>query len=530
MMYVKLALLAKKYWKPLLGGSIAFIMLVTAMPMILFISFMPGGEEEDISRYVEVANDLSISWIDLVAFDMVLYNNDLEDRNPNDSAYYFIELYYEEFQDAYDRCIAYDKGKCIQIEHVPEKVTYSKKIKGKSSIQNFFYNKGIYSDEISENIKKISNRSNVRLISIPLSIESAMQQANFSKKQEEQFNEIIEMGLIQEMYPQYASIGIIPGACVGNLSPNGIAKVNAKVQSYHSIIEKYARQFGMDPYIEIMKSMMMQESKGAGTDPMQASEAGDFNKKYPVRPNGIKDPDYSIFVGVQAFKQAMERTSMDIMVALQTYNFGPYFATWIKTNGGTYSLEAAQKYSIEYLYPNHGVKGTPSHAMKVASYYEDPGCQTDGSTGNPSIIGPNGWVWPTQSTRITSNFGPRTSPCTGCSSNHPAVDIGAVKAGVPGDPVWTMADGVVTSSGLITGGGNSVFVDHGNGVVSRYIHLNSRSVRKGQVVKKGDVIGAMGGTGGTRTNLVMNAYAIHLDFQIKINGTPVDPLKYFPNR
>lgn len=323
-----------------------------------------------------------------------------------------------------------------------------------------------------------------------------------------------------------SSIGLLPGACVGNLSANGKAKANAKVQSYHNTIEKYAKQFGMEPYIEIMKAMMMQETKGEGLDPMQSSESSDFNKKYPTRPGGITDPDYSIYVGVQTFRKAIEISNYDIMTALQTYNFGPYFATWIKSHGGTYTLEIAQKYSTEVLQPQHGISGTPQHAIKVASYYEDAGCETGGS-GSPSVVGANGWAWPTQSTRITDTF--ISTAAFRFGQVHGAVDVGAMKPGVKGDPIWTMADGVVSYTGLITGGGNSVFVDHGNGVVSRYIHMNSINVKNGQVVKKGQIVGTMGGSGGTRTTLNPNAYAVHLDFQIKLNGTPVDPLKFFPN-
>lgn len=321
-----------------------------------------------------------------------------------------------------------------------------------------------------------------------------------------------------------STIGLIPGACVGELSPNGKAKVNNQVESYHETITKYAKQFGMEPYVEIMKAMMMQESKGQGLDPMQSSESSDFNKKYPTQPGGITDPEYSIFVGVQTFRKALEISNYDILTAIQTYNFGPYFATWVKAHGGTYTLELAQKYSSEYLLPTFGVTGNPEHALKVSAYYVDPGCEGGGNY-SPSVIGAHGWAWPTQSTRITDTF-ISTAPFR-FGQVHGAVDIGAVKPGVKGDPVWAMADGVVSYTGLITGGGNSVFVDHGKGVVSRYIHLNSITAKNGQIVKKGQMIGTMGGSGGTRTNLDPNAYAVHLDFQIKLNGNPVDPLIFF---
>lgn len=145
----------------------------------------------------------------------------------------------------------------------------------------------------------------------------------------------------------------------------------------------------------------------------------------------------------------------------------------------------------------------------------------------PNLIGANGWAWPTESTRITSGFGYRPAPCYGCSTNHQAIDIGASTPGVAGDPVWSMADGVVTYAGLTNGGGLTVYIDHGNGVTTRYMHLESLNVISGQPVKQGTLLGGMGGTGGTRTNLVRNAYGVHLDFQIKINGVTVDPTIFF---
>jgi|GEM_PF-2987045 len=135
------------------------------------------------------------------------------------------------------------------------------------------------------------------------------------------------------------------------------------------------------------------------------------------------------------------------------------------------------------------------------------------------ILGDNDWMWPTISTTITSGFGYREAPCSGCTSYHEAVDIGAVNPGVDGDPVWSMDDGTVISAMYTSWGGYSVFIDHGNGIQSRYIHLMGYVVEPGQKVKKGQLVGFMGNTG--------DSTGTHLDFQIKIYGRPVDPLLFF---
>lgn len=145
---------------------------------------------------------------------------------------------------------------------------------------------------------------------------------------------------------------------------------------------------------------------------------------------------------------------------------------------------------------------------------------TPGDYEYVEIVGSNNWVWPTISTRITSKFGPRKKPCAECSALHLAVDVGATTPGVDGDPIWSMADGVVIN--VVYGHktmGNGVFIDHGNGVVSRYIHLSEIYVTKGQFINRSHIIGRMGNTG--------SSTATHLDFQIKINGTAVNPLHYF---
>ena len=66
--------------------------------------------------------------------------------------------------------------------------------------------------------------------------------------------------------------------------------VSAEVEAYTPLIQKYAKQYGIPKYVELIKAVMMQESGGKGSDPMQAAE-GSFNRKYPHEPNGIKDPD-----------------------------------------------------------------------------------------------------------------------------------------------------------------------------------------------------------------------------------------------
>ena len=117
------------------------------------------------------------------------------------------------------------------------------------------------------------------------------------------------------------------------LSDNGginseIEPLSAEVLAYEETITKYVEQFKIEDYVPILEAIMMQESGGKGNDPMQSSESG-FNTKYPRKPNGITDADYSIEVGVQTFLDCLTRAKVNnpsdtekLYLALQGYNYG----------------------------------------------------------------------------------------------------------------------------------------------------------------------------------------------------------------
>lgn len=114
--------------------------------------------------------------------------------------------------------------------------------------------------------------------------------------------------------------------------------------------------------------------------------------------------------------------------------------------------------------------------------------------------------------RITSGFGPRSRPKSGASANHPAIDIAAPI----GTPVLAPQVGTVKAIGFDKGLGKYVVLDHGAGTTSRFGHLSDNTVvREGELVQKGSVIGKTGNTGVST--------GPHLDYQIKINGEPVNP-------
>ncbi len=119
---------------------------------------------------------------------------------------------------------------------------------------------------------------------------------------------------------------------------------------------------------------------------------------------------------------------------------------------------------------------------------------------------------------VSSYFGRRMDPITGRRSVHRGVDFSARK----GTPVVAPADGVVTFSGKWKTYGNVVEISHGYGYVTRYAHLEKQLVRKGQKVKRGDVIARVGSSGKSTFS--------HLHYEVVTDGKRVDPLKFIVSR
>src|SRR6476661_25596 len=115
---------------------------------------------------------------------------------------------------------------------------------------------------------------------------------------------------------------------------------------------------------------------------------------------------------------------------------------------------------------------------------------------------------------FTSGFGVRSDPFLGRPAMHTGLDF---RAGT-GDPVRATANGKVVSSGWAGGYGRLVEIDHGNGLSTRYGHLSEISVKVGDLIKIGQVIGAVGSTG--------RSTGPHLHYETWIDGEAVDPQKF----
>ncbi|HEY0375921.1 MAG TPA: peptidoglycan DD-metalloendopeptidase family protein [Pyrinomonadaceae bacterium] len=125
-------------------------------------------------------------------------------------------------------------------------------------------------------------------------------------------------------------------------------------------------------------------------------------------------------------------------------------------------------------------------------------------------------LWPVAGT-LESGFGVRRNPFGGSSyESHEGQDIEAML----GTPVDAAASGTVTAAGVQNGYGNVVYIDHGNGLSTRYGHLSRIDVVIGQQIKRGEHLGLVGSTG--------RSTGPHLHYEVRINNQPVNPRPYLP--
>ncbi len=125
-------------------------------------------------------------------------------------------------------------------------------------------------------------------------------------------------------------------------------------------------------------------------------------------------------------------------------------------------------------------------------------------------------IWPTKGW-TSRGFGMKHDPFTGIKQFHRGIDI----ASRMGTPIIATADGRVKMAGRNGGMGKTVVIDHGYGFVTRFAHLSEYKVKRGQKVKRGDVIALMGSTG--------YSTGPHLHYEVIRNGKSTNPFKYILN-
>ena len=132
-----------------------------------------------------------------------------------------------------------------------------------------------------------------------------------------------------------------------------------------------------------------------------------------------------------------------------------------------------------------------------------------------SILARTPSVWPSRGC-VSSEFGFRKSPFTGRKEFHKGIDI----ATLPGKEIVSPADGIIISESHEPNMGNTITINHSNGISTIYAHLLKNIVRRGQMVRRGDIVGFVGNSG--------RSTGPHVHYTILLNGVAVNPRTYLP--
>lgn len=297
---------------------------------------------------------------------------------------------------------------------------------------------------------------------------------------------------------------------------NAAASVSESVLQYENLITQYANDNGIGRYTALIEAIMMQESGGQGVNVMQ------------VNFGTVNTAEDSIRMGVGYVRTCLELARVTdpsdidrIKVALQGYNYGTGYISWVWNHyGGEYTPENALEFSENQKAAlGWSIYGDPQYVEHVLRYYNY------GSTNVEFLTDGAAFAWPVPGhTNITSGFGSRWG------TMHKGIDIS--DGNIEGVPVVASRAGTVTradnacthnypknsSCGCGGGYGNRVEISHGDGTSALYGHMVTITVSVGQVVEQGQVIGYVGCTG--------HSTGFHLHFEIKQNGTQVDPMPY----
>jgi murein DD-endopeptidase MepM/ murein hydrolase activator NlpD len=181
----------------------------------------------------------------------------------------------------------------------------------------------------------------------------------------------------------------------------------------------------------------------------------------------------------------------------------------VSTRRGLVSARSTKRVSLEKVRASEREQVSEAQALEQVSASLGAQIQAaqSASSYSPPASGSGGLLWPVNGP-VTSPFGMRWGRM------HTGIDIG-----VPyGTPIHAAASGQIIYAGWMDGYGNLVFIDHGRGLSTGYAHQSSIAVSNGQAVTQGQVIGYVGCTG--------HCFGPHLHFEVRVNGTPVDPLGY----
>ncbi|WP_087973711.1 lysozyme family protein [Oceanobacillus rekensis] len=181
------------------------------------------------------------------------------------------------------------------------------------------------------------------------------------RKVKQVLNQVLLIGLL--LIGAFLILSFLTYESPSKLPQKSSAMISEEVRNYEPLVEKYAKEHNVTEYVDVLMSMMMQESGGRGTDPMQSSES------YCGQIGCIEDPELSIKQGVYYFQKTLEDAEGDLKLAIQSYNFGRGFIDYVQEQKGNYSVETAIDFS-QHMYENAPDQSIYTCLREEAKQYE----------------------------------------------------------------------------------------------------------------------------------------------------------------
>ncbi|MCR8642980.1 peptidoglycan DD-metalloendopeptidase family protein [Paenibacillus sp. N1-5-1-14] len=233
-------------------------------------------------------------------------------------------------------------------------------------------------------------------------------------------------------------------------------------------------------------------------------------EKVPVQPQDVIDPEEML----KRLKEGQEHPTLSVRVeeTVESNQEIAFATEYIKDA----SMRAGETETVKK--GKTGMKKQTYHVTMINGVVVDEKLLDEVVTQEPvnTVIkrgtkvivgeGTGKFAWPIYGPSISSSFGQRWGKL------HKGIDM-------TGNRTIMAADhGVVEQAGFHHDYGNYVIINHKNGYKTVYMHMSQLTTKRGAIVQKGDKIGVMGATG--------QAFGVHLHFEIHLNGTPVNPMKY----
>lgn len=296
---------------------------------------------------------------------------------------------------------------------------------------------------------------------------------------------------------------------------NTLNKENKNIEEEILEVEKVLEE-NYEIIRSIIKIQYEQKVGGYLSILLEANDFGNFLRRLEVVSNLIKNNDETIRE-IKELQVELESKKETLTKQMDEINKNKIIVE--EEKGRLDKLNKENKAKVKKLIKLQGelssqIKLTEKEISELESRGQEINNEIVSSSGGGSYNGSK-MAWPVIGyTNLSSKFGYRIHPISGEKKLHTGIDIPAPA----GTPVVAANSGTVIISRYDNSYGNMVAIDHGGGIVSFYAHNTERLVKVGDKVSKGQKISTVGTTGYSTGN--------HLHFEVKKNGTFVDPMNY----